>query len=282
MNIERGGKIGEEALVIGDEVGLACEECGHVALCDVMKEWDEFVSHAIAAESWIGVRFIDRDCDSTKSTQFVGFGTPQREEWFLGRAAHAGDAVDSRSAHQVEKHRFRLVIGGVTGEDVRWKRCEACRAGPGLEVGSIVESNAVSDETRTDTIADLSNQVGFGRRARSQAVVDVVRGRCQPGGSRKDEQRHRIGATRHRTGDGTSDGKVGPGKKVADVISLANAERHLALAAPRVARRADLLHVAGNDSDECSAGCDGEDDTDPPVPRVCSDRGFTLAIRARR
>ena len=54
-------------------------------------------------------------------------------------------------------------------------------------------------------------------------------------------------------------------------IEPARARRHLALATPWVARTADLCDVADNDGKECAPTCEGQYDTDPPVPGVSCD-----------
>lgn len=281
VHINGSCEIREESFVVGDQVGLACEKRGDIALRDVIEEGDEFVPHSISAESWLGIRFVDSDGDATESTQFVGFCAANCEERLSRRSAHARDAVGTGPTHEVEKHRFGLIIGGVAGENIRWKGSEASGSGARFKVGAIVEGDTVCNELGSKAITDFGNKVCFCRRPGSQAVVDVVRGRCQSGGNRENQKGHRVGPPRHRAGDGSGCGKVGATEKAADEVGLADAERHLALAAPRVARRAHLLHVASNDSDECPAGCDGEDDTDPPVPRVRSNHALILAIRAR-
>ena len=47
--------------------------------------------------------------------------------------------------------------------------------------------------------------------------------------------------------------------------------RHLALASPWIARTADLRDVADNDGKDCASACEGQYDTDPPVPGVSCD-----------
>lgn len=281
VHIDGGCQIREESFVVGDQVRLARKKRRDIAMRDVIEEGDEFVPNSIATESRICIRFIDSDSDATEPTQFVGLGAAKREERFLRRTAHARDTVGARPAHEVEKYCFSLVVGGVAGEDSRWKGSETNGPGACFEVGAIVEGDSERNELDSESIADFSNERCLCRRPGSQAVVDMVRGWRQTCGNCENQKCHRVGTPRHCTRHGSCRGEVGAGEKVADELGLANAERHLTLTAPRVARRADLLHIASNDSDECPTGCDGEDDTDPPVPRVRSNHALILAIRAR-
>jgi len=281
VHVECSRKTVEELFVVGDQVGLTRQKCGHVALCDVVQEGDEFVTHAISTEPWISVRLVDGNSDATESAQFVGFCTPNREEWLSRGTPHARQTIDSRPTHEVEQHRFGLIIGGVAGEDTGWKHGKACGPGARFEVGTVVEGNAVCNELGSKSTTDFGDEVRLCRRFGPKPVVDMVCGRRQTCGDRKNHESHRVGASRRRARDGTRRGKVGSGEEDADEISLANADRHLTLAAPRVARRADLLHVAGNDPDDCPSGRDGENDADPPMPRIRSEHVPILAIRAR-
>lgn len=163
VHIDSGSEIREESFVIGDQVGFACEKRRDIALRDVIQEGDEFMPHTISTESRICIRCIDGDGDATTSTQFVGFGTANREEWLLWRAAHARNAVGTGPTHEVEQHRFGLIIGGVAGQHIRWQGCKARSSRARFEVGAIIERNPVGNEVRSEALTQIGNETSFGR-----------------------------------------------------------------------------------------------------------------------
>ena len=90
-----------------------------------------------------------------------------------GAGAHRRQPVEARPPQEVDEHGLGLVVHGVAGGRVPGQGGSAGGAGAGFEVRAGIERHPHGDEPGAEATGRVGHDVGFGRRARAQAVVDV-------------------------------------------------------------------------------------------------------------
>ncbi len=190
----------EQIRVVAQQVRLAAEEVGDVALGDRVEHGKQVVPDAVAAESTIGIRLVVDGLEPELRAQLVCLGAAQRQQR-SSVASHGGQAVGAGAAQEVEEHRLGLIVGGVPGEHIRGKRLVACGPSPSLEVGAGWHLHPDRMESGSPLRGDVGHHHAVLGRAGPQAVVDVDRADLTAGFHGQHEQCEGVSATRHRAGD---------------------------------------------------------------------------------
>jgi hypothetical protein len=139
--VERSGKGVEQVVVGAKQVGLAGEDGRQVAGGHIGQQRQHLVAHAVAHESWIGVRFVVGRGHASEPTHLHGVGSTQPQEGPRGPRAHTGQTARCGTAQQVDEHGLGLVVGCVPGEHAGGQHGVARRPGPGLEIRAVAHGH---------------------------------------------------------------------------------------------------------------------------------------------
>lgn len=164
-----------------DEIGLSHENGNEVASGDVVHEGKQLEPDAIAQERAILVRWIlerspaesTTDVDRVRTTnveQRVANSTRRSSE-----ATHSHQAVETSAAQHIDEDRLGPVVGSVSRAHVFGKNCVAGDPGPGFDVRSGFEFDAMRYEVGSDLVGGSGDGFGFEMGLGPQTVVDMNR-----------------------------------------------------------------------------------------------------------
>ena len=104
--------------------------------------------------------------------------------------AHAGEAIESAPAQQVDQHGLGLIISGVAGQDVDGKHAISGGAGARLDVGARpTDVDSLRAKGCTEPRGGGSNDLCFAIGTVAELVVDVDSGDVEAGGTGERQQR---------------------------------------------------------------------------------------------
>ena len=158
------------------------------------------MTHAVASKPQVVVgRVVDR-LDPEVGAQLAGFAAsdgPQRST----AGVVAGEAVEARTAEQVEEHGLGLVIGGMPGEHLAGQGVVASPPGTGFQVRTWGDVDRDGTELGPSLPGHRRDEIGFGGGVGTEAVVDVHGGDLAASLDRQHQQRDRVGTSGHRAGE---------------------------------------------------------------------------------
>ena len=146
-------------------------------------------------------RIVD-GCEAQVPTQGLGLVAPQRQDRVPRSVSVRRQAGPRRTTQQVDHDRLGSIIEGVSRCDLGWQRAVASLPRPGLEVRTRVHDDGVTDKVGPELLGKSANQVGFGRGAVAQTMVNMVCGDRALRRDSKHQQRGRVRPARHRTRQG--------------------------------------------------------------------------------
>ena len=208
--VEGGGQVVEQGGVVAHQGGGAGQEPGHVALGHAVEQGEHLVAHPVAAVGRVGVARVLHGHQPGGGAHGPGVGPAQGQQR-LGRARpDAGQAVEAGPPHQVQEHGLGHVVGGVAGHGAAARGRPGGRPGPAPPGSARAPRRPGRPRTRPRAGGGRGpHDVGLGRRAGPQAVVDVHGGDVEPGRGGQDEQGQRVGPAghpRHHRGPGRREG----------------------------------------------------------------------------
>lgn len=175
--------------------------------------------------------------------------------------------------------------------DIGGKYCITSRTGPGFDIGSGFDVHPTGHEGGCDVVGSPRDGIGFSRRVRSQAVIDVDRGDVEMSGAGQSKQGEGIGTARDCARDRCSRGReVAARDEVGDERMVETVEKTsrdgdgsalvvpAALAPARVAVRGDLLQVPTAESGHSEDADHRQHDSDPPVPHIRRKHEASVAV----
>ena len=171
--IERRRQLVEQIVVVAQEVGRPHEQWGDVALGDCVHQRHQLVTDPVASESVVGVRRVGRDTKLQNVAEPMGLGSAEPEDRLAVARPHSGQAGCSAAPEQSEQRCFGLIVGGVSRQRVGSEHPAAGGSGPGLQVRSVGEFDALAAERRAEPTGDHSGPLGIVDGRRAQTVIDV-------------------------------------------------------------------------------------------------------------
>ncbi len=144
------GQCVEERRVVAQEVGLAGQQGGDIALGHVVEQGQQLVADAVAPEGQIVVGRVAHGRQPDLGAQRASLGAAEAHDR-VPSWAHAAESVDAGAPQKVEQHRLGLVVGRVPRQHARRQDGEARFPGPRLEVGTWRDNGALGSEAGAES-----------------------------------------------------------------------------------------------------------------------------------
>lgn len=192
--IDLGAQPIEEVSLGFEQIGLANEYGNQVSARSSTQHRQQFETDSVAQESTIRIGGILERSPSETNADLHSFGTSDSEQWVANASArtsdrsHADQTIETRTAQQVDDHRFSSVICGVSRTHVIGKDAVARRAGPGFDIWSEFDSDATRFEFRSEFVGGTCDDLAFSVGIRSQSVVDMDRRDIESGSACQCEE----------------------------------------------------------------------------------------------